>query len=121
MNADNLRALADLVEIQPDTRLFGPDEPGVRGFCMVHTHHECGAPACLQGWAKVLSGDASTMQFLDLTDSQSSELYLPSHPYAYWHAYPGEPGHVSSKHAAAVLRHAAETDEIDWSVRPTAT
>ena len=84
---------------------------------------ECGANACIAGWAVVLSGTQRKLRqyqdvrrdqpsipeyariLLGLTDDQAHELFTAI-PYANYTPTAGD--------AARVLRHLASTGEADW-------
>ena len=122
MNKERIRKLADVIERQPDANsVWGT------GFCMRMVFHDCGSPSCIAGWAHALFDDSVDDAFhfrvlyaedlLDIPDDQGRLLFEPNNEHAYFGAVYGEIGHVSAKHAAAVLRHLAKTGKVDWSVR----
>ena len=119
MNAKKILELADVIERQPtvSSRFAG------KGFRMADHRHSCGTPSCIMGWASwMFGGDA-----VDVVDDDAAlrnifsvdmqiDLTYPVYDYATISANPGEPGHITASHAAAVLRHLAETGEVDWTV-----
>ena len=123
MNKERIRHLADVIERQPDAQA----KLGA-GFCMRKFFHECGTPACIAGWAHALFSDpvddalhfraSYSDEILGLSRRQGDLLFEPDNEHAYFGAVYGETGYVSAKRAAAVLRHLADTGEVDWSVRP---
>ena len=123
MNAENLGRLANVIEDLPTVEYdYSYDAPGPEGsmyadtFCMKEEQHRCGSPACLLGWAEHIFGrdayDALDLSFPDETVA----LFTPENRHARFGAGPDEYGHITAQHAAAVLRHAAKTGEIDWSI-----
>ena len=128
--ADTIEALA-----------WSQDEGGRAGFTfsMHATGYECGTPACIAGWlawqayqreillhrAWETEGSIHVMDtsatLLGLDDEEKSSLFNP----ATWTVggadfeidvrdRPGEPGHISPRHAAACLRNLARTGKVDW-------
>ena len=109
-----LRAVADTIEHNR------------KHFDMNNFFNYCGTPACVAGFTIELAGretfkvnlsatEAAT-EALDLTLEQGLDLF---HPRGTSFDYdstiePGEPGHITWKHAVRTLRHFAETGVIDW-------
>lgn len=150
MNAKRLRELADRIDG------LGPREPAARpgdgagtrqpeagdeaqNFDMRYWEFNCGAPACIAGWARHLWGEEvgiyerfrarrprrhynapaprAAAAALGIRDVETAmRLFEPQGYPASFHAEPGMANYVSSGHAAAVLRHLADTGEVDWSV-----
>jgi hypothetical protein len=119
MNTDHIRHLADVIERQPHTDLNAPT-----GFCMTNWTHNCGTPACIAGWANFVQDDgdlylgdiSAAARWLGITRSQAGELFAPDEnlceedgPLFLW-------SDITPTHAAAVLRHLADTGCVDWSV-----
>jgi hypothetical protein len=122
MNKERILALADLIEKQEHTGLDSKS-----GFNMGDFTHYCGTPACIAGWAIAMKlGDLScdvdkeifisgksysslAGEFLGIGEELHVELFFSS---------PGEIplDEVSPQIAASVLRHLAETGEVDWSI-----
>lgn len=101
------------------------------------TGHHCGTVACIAGYAFAIKhprtsaakiraieertgGDADddpiveeARDFLGITPDESEALFFPDayDPDLILHNLPAE-------QAVAVLRHLAETGEVDWSVKP---
>jgi hypothetical protein len=121
MNTDRIRHLADVIEAQPHTTLAAES-----GFNMNNWTHTCGTPACICGWTNyVRTGDdegflgdvSAAAHYLGISGRQAEELFSPEET--------GEDGDnflswsdITPAHAAAVLRHLAETGRVDWSVVP---
>ena len=111
LNRARLHALAEFVETHD-------------WFDMGTVQHPCGTPACIAGCACHIASDAdySSMalaaECLGLTAEQKTELFMPHFDPdgLFYAAEPGELGYVTREHAAAVLRHLAETGTVDWSV-----
>lgn len=137
MNEDRIRRLADHVE-----SLAWGNEEGK--FCMWMWRHDCGAPACIAGWAWHLffheAVDAGEMNLagtsldprnapqtnyegsssyqgrclLGISAGQADRLFAPTQPGAECHAGPGREGHISPQRAAACLRRLADTGRVEW-------
>lgn len=95
----------------------------------------CGTVACLAGWTKAVLGNVRTERgllawerrvsrkdrgvakdtapLLGLDDDDASDLF---HPDGWWQHENQTPAQ-----AVAVLRHLAETGEVDWSIAPAPT
>lgn len=129
MNKDNILRLADIIEAQPHTSV---DE--AQGFNMEGYIHHCGTPSCIAGFAafeslKETTNDEEkiikTLRLLErynvnelwnlaikwLGFSEEVEIYELFHPRCsyQWH-------NITPQEAAKVLRHFAETGEIDWTL-----
>lgn len=125
MNKERILALADLIERQPFANEFDAPE----GFGMVSAEHACGTPSCIAGWAyweaqgrpQIINTDYQVAaEYLGLAppetswiESPADRLFFPGHPDANvhragWNATPAQ--------AATVLRHLAETGEVNWSI-----
>lgn len=119
MNKDNVLKVADAIENHsiPDLGFnmggyilpADAETPDLSG-------HNCGTIGCIAGWAasvakgSIIDDDASgdkAGKFLGLSGFQRMELFVPSG----W-----LDNNVTSSKAVAVLRHLAETGEVDWSV-----
>ena len=117
MNRERLNELAETIDGLPTVpvdwkSVFGKK---VRGFSMKETEFLCGSPACLLGWTRSL-WEGPPEVVLALTLAEAEDLFMPWNQYADFLADPGDSKFVTSSHAAAVLRHAANTGKIDWSV-----
>ena len=108
MNRENIKRVRDhLAELSPerfDMEVWGPGPKALR--------HDCGASACIAGWAQAILSPRSTMdpwwkaeRLFELSPEQSADLFLA-------------PGHrdATTSQAVAVLDHLLETGEVDWSV-----
>jgi hypothetical protein len=73
-------------------------------FNMRHWH--CGTCACIGGHAEAMFGHPDA---LELDSDQEDELFYPSNP-------PLKYDEIQPADAAKVLRHLAETGEVDWSI-----
>ena len=122
LHTDRILQLADVIEQQPDTSVEAPS-----GFSMSDVRHYCGTPCCIAGWALAAAGDTGPESmdlgnyvdvftragnYLGLVGEQDMDLFAP----AYTVALLGDENHITARHAAAVLRHLAETGEIDWRI-----
>ena len=132
MNRENVLKLADVVERSEtfDMIVYWQVRP--------HDARRCGTPACIAGHAAALffeehgryvqrhpdggiyasHTEQTAALFLGINGDrgQQIELFCPRYEDASCDAFPSEPGWISADRAAAVLRHFAETGEIDWSV-----
>ena len=134
MNVDRILQLADHIEQQPDVH------PGARkGFSMLDVRHPCGTASCIWGHAGLLFVDGFELlltatpdlhelleldgwSFDESENSNPDSLLSPEiKDVAMYTAQKGEPGYITASHAAAVLRHLAETGEVDWTVQPGPT
>ena len=121
MNKERILELADVIEGKTHhrrgelsllQRLGGRE----RFFNMDTYNFECGAPACLAGWAIHLFDDSDDRhlwpprrlvetagRLLGLTHEQASKLFLPD---------PLVRGGISPERAAKTLRHLAKTGKV---------
>lgn len=123
MNKNRLLILAKLLEMaarNDATPKLGFNMGSYGSSGSDRTGHNCGTVACIAGWAVVafrpdieiadlpsnfrISSEAADLLGLDRMDA--SNLFLP--PLNLWKSTPLQ--------AASVLRHAAKTGVIDWSV-----
>lgn len=125
MNKKNILKVADAIErgrvarkrlgfnmaTWADDGKGGPATPDRSG-------HNCGTVACIGGWVDavrlrttdactIMDADSEgTVEFLGITQDQAANLFFPR-------------GFSGGKHTPAqavrVLRHLAETGEVDWS------
>lgn len=81
-----------------------------------HSGHPCGTACCIGGHANALLGGkfrGATMDALvALTGIPDQAASLICYPDSYKHP---NPYHSSPKQAARLLRHYAETGEVDWA------
>ena len=116
MNKERILELADKIDGLP-TVVYGENDPNKRSFCMEATYHPCGNPACLAGWVEEIWDVEEDPDPLGIVGTKHEmELFEPRAPWATFFHKPGEEGFITSEHAAAVLRHFAETGEVDWSI-----
>lgn len=105
MNKKRILALADLIEANEGD------------FDMSNWTHSCGTPACIGGWAAWEALDRPSVlpsifphgrasSWLDISDEQGDALFIPD----IWLSA------VTASQAATVLRHLAETGEVDWNI-----
>lgn len=119
MNTENILRLADEIEQRGLNNL---------GFNMKHFYSagdsECGTTACIAGWAVLLEGRTHPMnlstfgcintaaRWLGLDPELAKNLFCPGYTrdedHCGWNATP--------KQAAQVLRHLAETGEVNWCI-----
>ena len=137
---DRIRRLADRVEGLPygsdDCDLVGPDFTRCEThgddnlvFNMKKVSYYCDTPGCMIGHARLMARedgvrvprDTPGSTYLGLTDKQAEDLFTPEFKGvddkpAVWSALPGEFGYIPAPRAAAVLRHLADTKNVDWNV-----
>lgn len=120
LQVDRIRHLADVIEAQPHTELNDST-----GFNMSDWTHNCGTPSCICGWANHLRNESEGRTVMlaspreagrwlgfDDDDDRRYVLFKPSTiDPDNWNA-------ITPAHAAAVLRHLADTGVVDWSVSP---
>lgn len=129
MNRERLLRVADAIEKHEiewlgfNMQTFGGADD------LDRSEHNCETVACIGGWAEALrrreAGEPLTARtfasrdwsvrdkaqdWLELTDGDAKKLFaLGSHDFDLVE-------HVTPVQAVTVLRHAAKTGEIDWSV-----
>ena len=113
MNKENILKLADTID-KCNTVACGEEDDEYYQFSMENYWFDCGTPACISGWADELFGDSRTS--LGITGGQAHQLFEPRNYYADFRRQPGQEGHITARHAAAVLRNLVETGVVDWSV-----
>lgn len=121
MNKANVLKLAQIIEAQKDIAHFNADE----GFNMASYLHPCGTPSCIAGFAAyealIEMGDdeeeailrakglvPEAANWLGCDHIEITELFHPPHIEAWEYITPQE--------VAKVLRHFAETGQIDWTL-----
>ena len=89
--------------------------------------HDCGTPVCIAGWtvlafSRYLMDESyecsvyyEACDLLDLTNEQTMELFVP---FTDQLDSVKLLGMVTASNAAQVLRHLADTDEVDWMIVP---
>ena len=126
LQTETINQLADRIE-QCEEVNMGAHQPLMGlAFSMEYNRYKCGAPACLLGHQSAMYGrtkkeinNYTYIAFaneLGITSREAVELYVPCNGFAYVIARPGEPGWITKHHAVAVLRHLANTGEVDWSI-----
>lgn len=122
MNKENVLAVADAIEKHSIPDL------GFNMGALIETGYtdmygtDCKTVACIAGWALCLKNNlpATPVAFsimteagdwLDLTTAQQYLLFCSPTPEKYV-----EFGEKTPAQAVAVLRHLAETGEVDWSI-----
>ena len=122
MNKKRILELADKIDGLP---LPNDPETYKSSFDMGVVSHRCGSPSCIAGQALHMFDDIgkpdgyrmmAACECLGLEPDAGNALFAPNNDYACFDARIGEPGFVTPKHAAAVLRNLAETGEVDWTV-----
>lgn len=108
LNVPLLRELADAVEASST-------------FTMAMIVDERDRPGDIAGHLRALAGIESVSllelgERLGLAGDLAYELFMPMHEFADFAAYHGGKGWIAPEHAARVLRHLADTGEIDWSL-----
>lgn len=124
MNRENVLKVADAIEKHsiPDlgfnmAAYLTSNEPDKSG-------HGCGTVACIAGWAFEVSTNRRPVDWHDDVDGVAAaffgidartaeKLFVP---LADVRATFFPLLHAEPRHAVAVLRHLAETGEVDWSV-----
>ena len=118
MNEENILKVADAIERHsiPD---LGFNMELLRGAADERypdlSGHNCGTVACIAGWALAVAGKdggfEAAAEFFGFKDQEEEESY--DFPLFF----PGSPHYgTTSSQAVAVLRHLAETGEVDWSI-----
>lgn len=120
MNKDNVLKVADAIEQHSI-----PDLGFNMGYWRNSVHyidrpvrdlsgHNCGTVACIGGWTEAVLGDpvrdlGKAGELLQLDPDRAGMLFCPDG----WHT---DNAKFTTARAVAVLRHLAETGEVDWSV-----
>jgi hypothetical protein len=131
MNKERILLLADMIETnaspaaQPDlgfnmATYFSDEGVFHRHGAVKSGGTECGTVGCIAGWAALAFPHAYDLdwgqrgfygrgqQALDLTDLQADLLFTPDVVMLY--------SEITPDHAVCVLRHFAETGEVDWDL-----
>jgi hypothetical protein len=128
MNKENILKVADAIEnatlakehgIGFNMVSFYDDESGV-GFD--HTEYKCYTVACIAGWAAIMSGGHETVRsptpsdiskeaqnYLGLSLCEADDLFCASGTRV-------DMDDITSQDAVKVLRHLAETGDVDWTI-----
>ena len=128
MQTEQIRKLADLIEKCDDVEMYSHKKDMGPSFSMRFATYECGSAACIMGHNNVLHGRepshanvASTIASdLGITEDKAIRLTVPCNRLAHYMRSRGEGAHITTAHAAMVLRHLATTGEVDWSAKPAA-
>ena len=126
LQTERINQLADRIEQCKEVEL-GDYKPAMGlAFTMHSSKYSCGSPACILGhWNAIRDSTTTAMTRFDyaslasdlgITRMQAAELYAPIHCFAHFAAPPREFGHITKHHAAAVLRHLADTGKVDWII-----
>lgn len=121
MNRENILKVADAIEHAAKKRSrpkLGFNMRTVRGIPLPDapdmTGHNCQTIACIAGWTQAVHKlpesnfwARDTREVLGLTHDEAHALFEP--PY-WWE------GKYTTAKAVAVLRHLAESGEVDWTV-----
>jgi hypothetical protein len=124
MNRENILAVADAIEKHSIPDLGFNMRPLLSDFnagddMKNHFGTDCSTIACVAGWSFLLSGgDAKERDTETIWDGATDWLGLPR-PQSVRLFAPGEYlGHfraLTDTQAVSVLRHLAETGEVDWN------
>lgn len=80
------------------------------------TKHSCGTIACIAGWVSLMDDpsvrggremDSRAKDILGISSEDAAELFG-------YYVSSGELGNFSSERAVSVIRHYAETGDVDW-------
>jgi hypothetical protein len=129
MNKDNILAVADAIEKHSIAGLgFNMNYcVSPADFMTDHTGQHCGTVACIAGWSRAIRQGSvpevartlplfepePEIEWLGLSEDDAEELFYPDR-YATDEVL--DLGDVTTAQAVAVLRHLAETGEVDWSI-----
>lgn len=111
MNVENIKKVRDLIAGLPAKR-FAMNDWGFCGYSGAEAFlHDCGAAACIGGWAEVLIGGEKmrmeqVYRLMGLSEDEGDDLCFP-HVEGSMHA--------SVAQGVAVLDHLLETGEVDWA------
>lgn len=132
MNKENILAVADAIEGHTIPGLgfnmgnfVGPPRDGEYDL----SGHSCGTIACIAGTARVVRTGVivhvlgshfhwhQEADWLGLDHDDAHELFFAE---GFWNGFTAEPpgglGGITPAQAVRVLRHLAQTGEVDWSV-----
>lgn len=118
MNVERILQLADVIEKTPHRLRYSETMKWRRlsGFNMSNWH--CGTTGCIAGWACDVFGNGNEPFYTDEIQFDAAVLLGLPHHIADDLFVPtdGALTDIKPKHAANVLRHLAETGEVDWSI-----
>lgn len=125
LNVERLHKLADVIEAEEGLQHLDQLDAlkADKGFDMRHVKHVCGSPSCIAGYALQTFGDPVTAAFGGMSIAAEllggvygigddgerfglHRLFMPAPRSPAWHATPAQ--------AAQVIRHLADTGEINW-------
>ena len=126
LQTETINALADRIE-RCDEVETKAHKPGMGpAFTMLRSSYDCGSPACLLGHAHDMlrKTTLSIAKYyyttfatdLGITRDQAIELYAPNNDFACFLVGSWNCRWITKHHAVAVLRHLANTGEVDWSI-----
>ena len=126
LQTERINALADRIEQCEEVNMIDHQPHMGLAFSMRYCVYPCGAPACILGHNHAMYSrterDIIGYSFnllandLGITKDQAFELCAPNNGFATFSALPGWPGWITKRHAVDVLRHLANTGEVDWSI-----
>ena len=98
-------------------------------FSMKQIAHKCGTPSCIAGYIlndkcqnefKTDSMEISEESinnarlWIGITENQSDKLFVPRNEFWQWQAKPSDSTFITAERASQVLKHLAETEEVNW-------
>lgn len=126
LQTETIKGLADRIEACDEVTMDEHQPYVGPAFTMRYAVYPCGAPACLLGHNQIMHGRTAkkTISYsigvfandLGINKDQAFELCAPRNGSAKFAALPSDPGWITKRHAVAVLRHLANTGEVDWSI-----
>ena len=120
--ADHLDTCTDMSDVDD---YFGDSqivEKPPAFFTMESMSYACGSPACLVGHGLALAGVQLPAQepsglfsnIYGVSYDLAGLLFAPLTLEYGWIRAIGSPGHITPRHAAAVIRHLVEIGVVDW-------
>lgn len=138
LNKEKLHKFADMIEQEKHVNFDNVDNPRdeMTGFNMGMVFHTCGTPACLAGY---MCATAVSDGFLPVQDFMNGGTSAYLKAGAWMHDVPVEEYYregtyyfnlfepdsriagknwddITPQDAAKVIRHLADTGEVDWSI-----
>lgn len=116
MNKEYILELADFLEtIQPGAESGFNMNWYMNKNCNDYSGHKCGTVACIAGWIALRDGQEEPAEWytkygakkLGIDLDLAFKLFSPRRIWAY---------DATPQQAAIVLRHLANTGEVDWNV-----
>ena len=124
--ADVINQLANRIEQCDEVRMKAHKRGMGPAFTMLQASYSCGSPACILGHAHGMLHKTTTSiakyyyrtfaADLGIHADKALELYAPINEFASFLAGPSNPRWITKAHAVAVLRHLADTGEVDWRI-----